>query len=221
MDQIISANAHDLLTCFFDECENRFRFLEEKHGYLCFSGMAEYKNNYKIIRPYKQNALQEGQPFFATTRYEKHNRTVEILYGDKNLVLEAYIYPDAQTRLSLRDIIMAARSSVTKPASLSYLSEPQNISEAVEWFSTLLQKHPKILEPSAKLVDRAITISSKLTEESIRAHFTDMIKEASVFAAKAFLEKNYNYVIALLTPFEGYLTISDLKKLKIARAKLS
>jgi len=77
MDQIISANAHDLLTCFFDECENRFRFLEEKHGYLCFSGMAEYKNNYKIIRPYKQNALQEGQPFFATTRYEKHNRTVE------------------------------------------------------------------------------------------------------------------------------------------------
>lgn len=222
MDQISSANSHDLLTCFFEECENQFRFLEEKHGYLYLSGLAEYKNNYKIIKPYTGKAdIKHAPSFLATTRYEKHDHAVEISYGDKNYAIEAFIYPDAMTRLSLRDIMLALRSDFAKPKNLSYLTETTQLFEALDWFARLLKEHPKILNPSEKLIDRTLTMHSKLTEQGIRAHFQSLLKAATVRAAEAFLKKSYEQVIEILLPFESYLSPSDLKKLKIARSKLS
>lgn len=219
MNQIVSANSHDLLTCFFQESEKQFRFLEEEHGYMYLSGLAEYQKNYKIIKPYKNDRQDGKPPFFAVTRYEKQTHAIEILYGDKQYVLEIYIYPDMVTRLNLREIIAAMRSDYPIMQNVSHLLEKEKITQSLALFSQVMQKNPKIIEPSERLIERATTMQSKLMEQGVREHLKKLVQNASILAAEAFVDKNYTKVIDLLEPLEGYISISDQKKLNIARKK--
>lgn len=219
MNQIVSATSHDLLTCFFQESEKQFRFLEEKHGYMYLSGLAEYQKNYKVIKPYKNDQRDNTKPFFAVTRYERHTHAIEILYGDKQYVLEVYVYPDAFSRLSLHEIVAATRGDYPAMKNLSHLMETQKIAESLQLFSQAMQENPKIIQPSERLIKRASTIQGKLMEQGVREHLKKLVQNASILSAEAFTHKDYTRVIEILEPLEDYLSSSDHKKLTIARKK--
>ena len=219
MNQIVGATSHDLLTCFFQESEKQFRFLEQEHGYMYLSGLADYQKNYKIIKPYKNDFKNDQAPFFAITRYEKPDNAIEILYGDKQHVLEVYIYPDTVTRLNLREIIAALRTDSPIMQNISYLVEKDKIKQSLTLFSQIMQTNPKIIAPTARLVERASIMQSKLMEQGVREHLKKLVQNASILAAEAFVDKNYKKVIELLEPLEGYISVSDKKKLNIARKK--
>jgi len=221
MDQIRSANSHDLLTCFFEECESQFRFLEEEHGYLYFSGLMEYKGNYKLIKPYNDKIKALDQPFHAVTRYERNAQAIEVFYGDQNFVLEIFVYPDAIRRFSIRDLVSAARGDISQNKSAVYLTEARNISDSLKWFSGAMRDNPKVLQPSNKLIERATVMRDTLLEQGIRAHLDRLVKNASKHAAEAFVKKDYMRVVDLLLPYEEYINAADLKKLRIAQKKTS
>jgi len=219
MDQTISANSHDLLTCFFEECESQFRFLEEEHGYLYFSGLMEYKGNYKLIKPYNDKKQAPEQPFYAVTRYERNAQAIEVFYGDQNYVLEIFVYPDAIRRFSIRDLVSAARGGLSTKNPSNYLTEARNISDSLKWFSSAMHDNPKILQPSDKLIERATIMRDTLLEQGVRAHLEKLVKNASRQAAEAFVQKDYVQVVDILMPYEDYLSAADIKKLRIAREK--
>ena len=99
MNQTVQTGSHELLSCFFEECERQFRFLEEEHGFTYISGLLEYKKHCKLIKPYNGKTGDLPEPFFAVTRYELDKRAIEIFYGDHNYALEVYVYPDLMQRL--------------------------------------------------------------------------------------------------------------------------
>jgi len=209
----------ELLTCFFQQCEKRFRFLELSHGHSYLSGMAEYRNNYKIIVPYR--GTHQAEPFIAVTRYEKDGHAVEVVYGHENFTLDVFIYTDPSTRLSLKDLIIAKRSNFQFEVAENWISKPDVIEGTLDFYADTMQANAKsFLPPNAKLVERALTIRGKLLEQAIRAHYEKALEEAKTRAAEAFLRKDYQMVIDLLAPFADALDGASAKKLKRARAIL-
>lgn len=220
MQKPLRASSSDLLACFFSECEKRFRFLEQRHGYSYLSGMATYKNNYKIIVPYTHTSSVQD-PFLAVTRYEKDNHALEILYGDDDYIMEVFIYIDPITRISLKDLMAAKRVPYAMPDKMSWVTQNALIEKMVQAFAHTVKEHKKsFLLPDAKLVERALTMRSKLTEQTVRAHYKKGMEDASVRAAQAYMQKNYQEAVETLEPFEKNLSKSDLKKLKLARENL-
>lgn len=219
MNQTLRANSRDLLTCFFEESEKLFRFLEDKHGFLFLSGLAKYKKNYKVIVPYHNHAIEN--PFLAITRYEQGEHAIEIVYGEDNYTLDVYIYPDYIQRLHLKDLLRAIRSNEEFDQQNVWLTEQDLINRGLEAYADICKQHGrKILHPTKKLIDRALTMRGKLVEQTIRRFFEESKMEACKNAARAFVQKDYSKVIDVLEPYEGYLEKSDLKKLHIAREKL-
>ncbi len=219
MNHVVRASSRDLLSCFFEECEKQFRFLERQHGFLYLSGLAEYKKNYKIIVPYLNAPVKE--PFLALTRYEKDDQAIEILYGADNFTIEIFLYLDAITRLSLKDLMLAMRIDTVFSKPLVWMTEVGMLRESLEVFAKALQQYnKKFLNPSEKLIDRALTMRGKLTEQAVRAHYEVAKNEASAKAAQAYVRKNYPLVVEVLTPFVKDLGPADLKKLKRAQEKL-
>lgn len=221
MDHSVSAESQDLLSCFFQECESQFRFLEEEHGYLCLSGLMEYKDRYKVIKPYQESDTSPDEPFYAVTRYERNAQAIEILYGDKNYILEVFVFPDSVQRFSVRDLVLATRKDFPVTRNVAYLTETHNIRESLKWFAKNMRKHPKVLEPSEKLIEKATVMRDTLLEQGVRSHLEKMVKNACIQAAEAFVKKDYERVVSILDPYESYLNASDLKKLRISKEKLS
>ncbi len=220
MNEISNANPHALLTCFFEECESQFRFLEEEHGYLYISGLMDYNRSFKVIRPYNKR-YEAGKAFQAVTRYERNQQAIEIYYGDKNYALDIYFYPDSVQRFRFSELMSALRKDATPPRDFNFLLHSEIISESLQWFSSTMRQTPNLVKPSDRLINRAATMRDTLLEQSIRAHYEKLMKEASDRAAKAFARQHFGEVIEILSPYEDHLPSADLKKLQIARQKLS
>ncbi|MCC6597542.1 MAG: hypothetical protein IT559_01985 [Alphaproteobacteria bacterium] len=209
----------ELIKCFFSQCERKFRFLEQKHEFSYISGLAEYKNAYKIIKPYQ--GQKTPSPFLAMTRYEKENQTLEILYGGADFMLEVYSCHGHILRFTPAEILMAARKSSAYLPNTRGLSHSAAIEDALENLSKALRKHVKtLLNPSQRLLDRAQTIHNKQLEQAVRKRHRNTIEDACRQAAKAYREKDYPKVIQILEPHKNALGKADLKKLYLAKSLL-
>ena len=219
MKQDLRVPSRDLLTCFFKECEKQFRFLEENHGYTYLSGLTEYRQNYKIIVPYNTQKVEE--PFLGLTRYEKGDHAVEILYGDDDYILEMFIYINATMRFNLYDLMLAARRDVLFEQNPSWVTQDTRIHDLVRHFAKSMRADSALfLTPSDRLVNRALTMRSKIMEQSIRAHLKKSVETATHKAAQAFVQKDFKQVIEILEPFQEHLGSADIKKLKLAKQQL-
>lgn len=220
MNHVGNATTHELLTCFFSECEKQFRFLEEDYGYMSFKGLTSFKRNCKVTKPYSR-ASGAPDPFFATARYELHKHAIEIMYGDLQYIMEVNVYPDPINRLSFRDILAAKQKALPALDNLFYIKETPKIIGAIQLFSQMMQKDPSLITPNDRTIERANVMKNKLIEQNVREHFKKNVADACIEAAQAFLNKNYLAVVNLLEPFESYLGKADLKKLRISREKIS
>lgn len=205
----------DLLQCFFGECEQHFRFLEQSCGFNYISGLAEYRDNYKVIKPYHSQKVDAG--FMALTRYEKGQCAIEILFGEEHFFLEGYIYFNRVQRFELSEILAAAKKNDRNIAGEWGLTEKTMITNTVKRISTALKDNIELYtRTDEKLLNRATIIRNKRIEQSVRKHFDTQIEEACSHAAKAFVDKDYGQVVNLLQPLAFYLNAGDLKKLRIA-----
>lgn len=211
--------APDLLTCFFNECERRFRFLEEEYGYTYISGLSSLVNGRQIIRPY--NLTPVSVPFWAVTRYEKGYHAFEIVYGDKEFIIEGYCYANSVDRLSWPEILQAAKRPYENYGAfyraLSQKSIAQQIGRMADQFKAC---KGELLNPDQKVIERALKRRSVMLEQTIRQNYQTMLELVIKESAAAFSLKNYKRVIELLAPYERDLQESDKKKLKLARRNL-
>lgn len=211
--------ASELLQCFFAACERHFRFLEQNYGFSYISGIAEYSKNYQIIRPFQGEEIYDE--FWGMTRYEKDDQAIEILYGGKQFLVESYIFYDPVQRFELSEILAAARKSDERMSGDWGLTRPALIESTIEQMAHATQKNTRfILEPSTKLLERAVTIRYKRLEQAIRTHYGDIIEQTCEQAAQAYRQKNFSKVIILLEPHRLHLSKADLKKLERAKKQL-
>lgn len=213
-------HSDDLLACFFTECEAQFRFLERTHGFGRIAGLAEYKKGRLIITPHSSSTPGIG-PFHLITRYERGPLAFEIGYSDENYLLDCHVYHNLSTRLSLEDVLKAAK----RPSAAKILSRPASrpellLSQIRELAAIVHKNNSWLGEESTKLFERAITIRETILEHNIREQYKREMEALSSQAAKAFLQKDFQKVVTLLTPYESHLSGADLKKLNQARRRL-
>jgi len=183
------------------------------------SGLAEYKNNYKIVRPYDGQAVDDD--FVAMTCYEKDNTVLEVLYKGEGHQLETLLYYNSVLRFDVPELLSAARKNAISPRAAQGLSSPTQITETVSRLAEDFEKHAKLIcNPPVKLLERAQTIRVKHMEQTIRKFYADTVNQAVTLAAKAYREKDYKGVVALLEPHKNHLSPSDLKKLQLAKKQL-
>lgn len=213
------STAAGLLRCFFSESGRKFRFLEQKHGFECISGLAEYKNAYRIIRPFSGDQ-EAGDRFLAMVRYERDGRAFEILYGGADMILEFHSCHHV-ARFTPAEILAAARRHGGGLSGAQGVAHEKTIEDVLERFSKALGKHPKILiDPPAHILERARSIREKHLEQAIRKHYRQTLERVSRQAAKAYREKDFPKVVRLLEPHKAALCASDLKKLHLARSQM-
>jgi len=214
-------SANELLKCFFSECERNFRFLEQRYGYSFFCGLVEYRNNYKLIKPINSGIIHE--PFIAVTRYEKDGCALEFSYSSQHFVIENQAFYNPVDRFSLAEILYAARKSGGQALNGDWgLTNEALIHNTIQGMAATTEKYARIfLNPSSKLLNRAMAIRSKRMEQKIRQKHLQTIKLVCQDAAKAYREKNYRQVVRLLEPFRQYLKKAEIKKLERAKALLT
>jgi hypothetical protein len=212
--------ARDLLDHYFAECERKFRFIEQQHGFSYLSGLAEYRNNSKIIRPYGGREIGGGE-FMAITRYERGDVALEIQYGEARMAMECFVYFAPAQRFSLTEILTAARKAPKGKVVDWGITRSILIDENISRLSRTVQTHHKlVLDPGPKMLERMATIRDIQIEQAVRRQFTEMIRKASTQAAIAFREKNYREVVSMLEPYRNHLPAAELKKLQLARRQL-
>ncbi len=219
MREATQLSVDELLRCFFSECERNFRFLEERYGYHFICGLAEYQKNYKIIKPLNDQKIYDS--FSAITRYEKEEHAIEIVYGNEQFLIEAYTFYNPYDRFELSEILTAARRNDEELNGDWGVTNPDLIQKTIKRLANNLQSHARIvLDPKAKLLERAMTIRNTRLEQAIRQKHSDSIENACKDAASAFRKKDYRRVVQLLEPHKGYLKKADIKKLERARKSL-
>jgi hypothetical protein len=213
-----AATAEENLKKFFSGCESKFRFLEQMHGFSYLSGLVEQKNNCKIIMPYRNQPLADT--YSAVTRYEKHDTAFEISYGNHSSLIECLVYYGPILRFSLDELLIAGRRSQKAKARIMPLSTPDTQTALVEIAETIQNNADLILEPPEKMIARAQSIRENRLETAIRKNFSERLKTLAFSAARAYREKNFRQVIALLEPYKNHLSSADLKKLQLAKKQL-
>lgn len=183
------------------------------------SGLAEYRNNVKIVRPYQ--GQNPGGEFIALTRYERADTAIEFQFGEGQYILECHVYYGPAERMKIDEIIAAARKGPRKKIIDWGLTRPEMIDENLDRIAAYLLAHRKIiLEPSPKLLSRIKTIRDMQIEQAVRRHFAQTIKEATIKAAVAYRQKDFRLVISALEPYRPYLSTAELKKLQLAKKQL-
>ncbi len=158
--------------------------------------------------------------FSAITRYEKDEQAIEICFSSEQFLVEAYSFYNPFDRFELSEILIAARKDAQSLASDWGVTNSALIEKTLKRMAGSLQKHARIvLEPTPKLLERAMTIRTARLEQGIRQKHSNALKAICEDAASAYREKDYRRVVQILEPHKDYLQKADLKKL--ARAKKS
>lgn len=211
--------AAELLRCFFSECEKRFRFLEQRYGYTFLCGLVEYQNNFKIIKPIQEH--YDIGVFQAVTRYERDDQAIEILYGEDQFIIEGYAFYNPIERYELAEILNAAKKNEERAYGDWGVTNSELIQKTVRSMAHAIEKHAQlILDPSPKVLKRAMTIRQTRLEHTIRQKHQEIMNRASSEAARAYRKKNFKRVIELLEPHKNYLQRADLRKLEHSKKYL-
>lgn len=209
------SQTQELISCFFDSCESKLSFLQDKHDFQLISGLVEYKHGRKLIRPYKNSNIPEN--FWALSRYEKHDIAIEISYHREEYILESHIYFGFVNRYNLSDLTHAAKKSDRRLDTQYGIGNERILLENIQTIGAAINTHTKIITThNEKLLKRANTIRNKRIESSVRERYNRDKKHAIERAAKAFMEKDYKRVIELYHPYEKDLKAIDLKKYRRA-----
>lgn len=213
---VTGENPEALLTCFFSGCNEHFGFLKQ-HGFTSVSGLGEQRKGRKVLSPFRAPG-NITPPFEAVTLFEKDATALEITYGGENYMLDFHICYGHVHRFLLREVFQAARKPVFSkldPARAPTIKALE--STLLSTGKTLRKNVDFVTDINPKILERTLTIHDKLIEENLRARNEREIDEAAKLAAKAFMERDYPRVIAVLSPYESYLSASGLKKLDLAR----
>ncbi|MAF97948.1 MAG: hypothetical protein CMH26_04860 [Micavibrio sp.] len=205
----------DLPQKFFAACARDFRFLEENHDYRFISGVVEYRNNYKLIKPYNRGHYRDG--WRVVSLYESASDSIEIVFDSAGFFIEGFVYYNPVDRYEFNHVLGAAKKSCEDLEERMGLYESQMIEDKVSAIARGIKQYKKyFIAPEAKFKARVEVVKTQRIEQSVRQYFEYQMKDTCERAALAFLEKDYDQVISLLSPLESYLGMADLKKLKLA-----
>ena len=136
-------------------------------------------------------------------------------------MIESYSYFNYVHRLSTTEILQAAKKDCPVPETVRWVTETSQLENAVDMLAkTVMTYVEDVLHADKNLIERTLNIREKRIEQAVRKQYEESKAHASMLAAKAFMNKDYQRVIELVRPFEHDLGDSDRKKLNISLRKL-
>lgn len=208
-----------LVSSFLLECESRFRFLEQTHGFSYFSGQARYERGRQIVVPYQHGALM--RPFIITTLYEKPDWALEFRFCEDLYAIEVYILHRYVHRLDLAEFLTVGKRQEENIPGPFFASTPDQVHRSTQKLCHLVEQNVELLAtPNPRLMEKALAMREKLLELQIREQYKKDMERACVKAARALVEKDYVRVVSMLRPYARDLPASDQKKLALALKNL-
>lgn len=207
-----------ILSCFIEECERSFRFLETEHGFLYVSGVVDYKKGRIAIRPFPKEATHKNP--WLITRYELADRSIEInFYADQSFI-EPFFYI-GNDRVSWRDLLGTSKKMGDLPCDGRIVSSEDMLQKQIACLAHVLKKNHRIFtEASDKIMERALVMRSMFLEQKTREAYRENLQHISKLAARAFSQQDYHMAVRIYAPYAEYLTTADLKKLNLSRQKI-
>lgn len=189
--------------------------------------MLEYRNKRELILPYKKHALDHA---IAQVMYEKGDVSIILRYNYQTQMIEGlYRYQIYQLSLlwvcqyfaPYADINNMVHSLVPELR----VSKPTDINDNIQILRDSLYPNMFLTEPwvkstRAKFFHCAYNAKTTIREKAVKQQYEASFKFACERAASAFLERDYKRVIQLLQPYEQELTLSDKKKLDLAKRQI-
>lgn len=199
----------------------QFRFLESRHGFAAFSGLASYERGRQIIRPFYKKSAPPPEAM-AVARYEKNDNAIELIYDGRDYSLSGFALYNRIDRLSLADIAQSARADAQSLTGKSGLCSGEQIKERIHDMAQAFRRHARLLTaPDPKLVEQARIERAERIQAQIYARYTENMEFACRQAALAFAEKDYRRVVELLSIFERHLDRASEIRLITARRRLT
>lgn len=210
------------LTCFVDSCQKHLQFLVDDLGFDCITGLVEYKNGRKLIKPLSsfETVSDDLRQLWCVVRYEKDDFSIELGYGDMDFRLESYIYHDLIMRSALLDLL-TIQGVDCGDLPLQWLRDKIALDNAVKTYAGLIHGNKRYIFKNDEKTIRKIQIQrSKKIRDAIKDHHDSAMKSITLMSTKAMQNKDYRRVIELLRPYKKYLSKTNLNMLEQAQRNL-
>jgi hypothetical protein len=212
------ATIEELLDAFEQGVKNGLDSFLLPKGAVYESGFSMFEG--RITRLKKRTSQIPGL-FWFLSRYSLPTLTLEIGYGDKEMLVEAKLhYPQYGVAYPPALIAEAARTSEDGTAGAWCICELTKMRQTVASLCDGLKRQWHLFEhPGGELIDRVQRILARrliVAEEEQRKRDRE---RDSIQAASAFHSRDYARIIALLSPYAADAELSKSSKMTLALAK--
>jgi hypothetical protein len=205
-----------LLETFRQECDTKLGFLEKAHAAKKEFGLSKGDVPVATLDPPTPDELSGS--FLAVQRYRLKNAVIEVVYGDRDFVVQARAFFPLSGGFGLFEILRAAGIEDAGADGDSLVCSKDAIQRIVSAIAAALERHFTLLtNPGIRILGRAQEIRRQQRREEKVTHRRAFLVRARNEAAAEFRNRNYGKVVGLLAPFEDILSAADREKVRLAR----
>jgi hypothetical protein len=205
-----------LLETFRQECDAKLGFLEKVHFAKKEFGLSRGDAPIAALDPAAPDRLSGF--FLAVQRYRLRNVVIEIIYGDRESIVQARAFFPFSGGFGLFEILRAAGIHDADAEGDSLVSSKDAIQRIVSAIASALERHfPLMTNPGIRILARAQEIRREQARQEKEGHRQAFLASARNAASAEFRQRNYGKVVELLAPFEDVLSEADREKVRLAR----
>lgn len=210
-------SAQILVETFRQECDAKLLFLESEYFAKKEFGLS--CGDAPIASLVQFDPQRIPKFFLAVCRYRLRKIVIEIVFGDKDDILESRVFFRKSKQLfGLHEIALAAGLSDPRLDGGILIRDGNSMRQIIIALSAALKEHFALIsDPGQPTTDRALKIRDERRREETLGHRKRLFEQTRNIAANEFRKRNFKNVIELLSPFEDLCSQADRKKLKIAR----
>jgi len=213
-----SASRETLTEVFRRECDAKFGFLEVAHAARKEFGLS--RGDAPIATLDSAGPDQLSELFLAVQRYRLKNTVIEIVYGDKDSIVQARAFFPFSGGFGLFEILRAAGVHDADAEGDSQVFSKDVMQRIVSAIAAALERHFELMtNPGIRILARAQEIRREQARQEKEGHRQAFLRTASNTAADEFRKRNYRKVVELLAPFEDILSEADREKVRLARKR--
>jgi hypothetical protein len=207
-----------LLETFRGTCDETLAFLEQVHSARKEFGLSRGDAPVATLDSYSSDGLSGH--FLAVQRYRLKGIVIEIVYGDREAIVQPRIFFPLSGGFGLFEILRAAGIQDADAEGDSLVSTTDALQRTVSRIAASLERHFELMtNPGIRVLARAQEIRREQRDQEKAMHRRAFLERARNEANAEFRIRNYRKVVELLEPFEDILSEADRQKVKIARER--
>lgn len=198
-----------------------FSFLET--DYELEHSFGEYQYNKDKTSIIKISDYSQILPGYAVHRFDHPDFCLDIMYGDKEMVLEATIlYKRIKKEFGPWLILMASGHHDPKISGSEWIRTKERMNEVLAEMSAAFRRNVQwIFNPTEEVIDRARILLGRRRVFDLQKQRSDDLSWAAWIASEKFRLRDYQKVVELLEPFVDLLSPAQAKMLQYSASQLN